>query len=76
MPLVTRLDREEVYQCKWPKEKIKDIGYKGYRAKRAELNSKDPEYCMRLSSHLVDGIPYCSRHAGTILLEKYDDQQT
>jgi len=67
--IVKRLDKKR--QCQYPKSKLRDIGYKGYREKRAEMNRFNPNFCMRPAAYDVQGVELCSRHAGDKLLETY-----
>ena len=65
----------EKTQCQFPKEKLRDIGWKGYREKRTELNGLDASTCMRHARWEVDGVKMCTQHAGIqalYFLEKKD----
>lgn len=69
--IVRRIVRpEEDYgQCSYPKEALKEVGWKGYRERRSQQNGKNPSTCMRGASWEVDGKTLCTQHAGMIALE-------
>ena len=64
-------DRDR-HQCQFPKNKLKAVGYRGYREIRASRSGADPRTCMRDAAWGVDGRYYCMQHAGQIVLEHLD----
>ncbi|WP_066681635.1 hypothetical protein [Sphingomonas sp. CCH9-E2] len=69
--IVERLDGPpyERIQCQLPKAELHDLGYKGYREKRATYSRSDPETCMRNARWRVDGLNLCTQHAGSRALD-------
>lgn len=67
---VRRVNRptEDYAQCAFPKEQLREVGWKGYREKRSQHNGKNPETCMREASWEVDGRMLCTQHAGMAVL--------
>ena len=74
---VRRINRpeEEYCQCAYPKEQLREVGWKGYRERRSQYNGKDPSTCMREGQWEVDGKPLCTQHAGMIALEFLSKEQ-
>lgn len=76
---VRRIHRpdEDYAQCAYPKEALREVGWKGYREvgwkgyreKRSQYNGKDPATCMREASWEIDGKKLCTQHAGMTALE-------
>lgn len=68
---VRRIHRpdEEYAQCAYPKEQLREVGWKGYREKRSQFNGKNPATCMREASWEIDGRKLCTQHAGMTALE-------
>jgi hypothetical protein len=68
---VRRIHRpdEDYAQCEYPKEALREVGWKGYREKRSRQNGKDPATCMREASWEIDGKKLCTQHAGMTALE-------
>lgn len=59
----------EKVQCQLPSGELREIGWKGYRERRAQINGNNPATCMRHARWEVDGILMCSQHAGIRALE-------
>lgn len=57
-------------QCHFPKEQLREIGWKGYREQRVRLNKLNADYCMMHARYYVDGVPMCARHAGQHVLDQ------
>lgn len=70
--IVERLDGPpfERMQCQLPKGELHDLGYKGYREKRASYSNSDPSTCMRNARWRVDGLHLCTQHAGARVLDE------
>lgn len=71
MMQVRRVNRptEDYAQCSYPKEKLHQIGWKGYREQRSRYTGKDTSTCMREASWEIDGAMLCTQHAGMTVLE-------
>lgn len=68
---VRRIHRpsEHYAQCSYPKDQLREVGWKGYRETRSQRNGKDAATCMREASWEVDGKKLCTQHAGMTALE-------
>lgn len=60
----------EKVQCQLPKEDLREIGWKGYRERRAAMSGAEPSTCMRHARWEFDGLKLCTQHAGMKLLEE------
>jgi hypothetical protein len=66
---------EDYAQCSYPKEALKEVGWKGYRERRSQQNGKNPSTCMREASWEVGGRKLCAQHAGMTALEFLEAQE-
>lgn len=75
---VQKIVRHESHQrqCSLPKAELApgSLGYKGYREKRSEGTYRSSERCLRDAQWLIDGVPYCTQHAGIKALEHLADE--
>ncbi len=59
-------------QCCIPARKLSPFAeyhYKPKRAAKLELKGFDPKLCYFHATHMIEGKPYCSTHAGMKALE-------
>lgn len=60
-------DQKDV--CQLPASELRELGWKGYREKRAAMRNQDPKTCLKHAKWVVDGRRLCSQHAGMAVLK-------
>jgi hypothetical protein len=65
----------EKVQCQLPKTELREVGWRGYREQRAQVNGNDASTCMRHARWEVDGAMLCAQHAGLRALEFLNAQE-
>ena len=72
LPLVIEMDGPpfEKIQCECPASELRELGWKGYRERRSQMNGQDPKSCMRHAKWIVGNDRLCTQHAGMRLLQK------
>ena len=62
-----------VPQCGWAYEWGSGGWTTGYRADKLRAKGRDPHRCLRGSTMVVEGTPYCRTHAGERCLQLLED---